>query len=83
MQLPNENASTEELRRFAAGLSSERRMRLAAALIYPEIEEIANNDDDLTDDAETAGQVFAGEFEPSTGIGSAFGAFFAFVYMEI
>lgn len=76
MQLPNENATTAELRRFAAGLSTEHRMRLAAALIYPEISEIYESGDSMTDDAEKAGQVFAGEFEK-------FEAFADFICQEI
>ena len=60
MQLPNENATIEELRRFALGLSSAHRMRLAAALFYPEVAEISYNE---TANAETAARIFVREFE--------------------
>ncbi|MCK9513548.1 MAG: hypothetical protein M0R28_20300 [Pigmentiphaga sp.] len=81
MNLPEENATAEEMRRFAAGLSTARRMRLAAALIYPEIEEIEANDAEMTDDAKTAGRVFADEIESDRD--DAFEAFVDFIYRRI
>ena len=47
MDLPNENATTEDLKNFANSLSDERRIRLAVALQYPELSQAKDDEGDL------------------------------------
>lgn len=79
MRLPNENATTQEMRAFAASLSTTRRMRLAAALLYPELQEIFD-DGGLTDEAQGAAETMAADLY---GLDASFDIFATVVYEEI
>lgn len=50
MNLPEENASTADLKAFAASLGDDRRLRLAAALLAPSMEDAEDKDGDEDDD---------------------------------
>lgn len=84
MNLPEENASTEDLKAFAASLGDDRRLRLAAALLAPSVEGVAAAaDNEELEDHEDAVSAFAAslnEFEVSD---SDFDKFSQLTYDEI
>ena len=50
MNLPEENASTADLKTFAASLGDDRRLRLAAALLAPSMDDAESKDGEEDDD---------------------------------
>lgn len=83
MNLPEENASTAELKTFAASLGDDRRLRLAAALLAPSIENASedyDNEDDAYLEAVNTLSGYAAEFDIDDG---DFDTFTQAVYQNI
>lgn len=85
MNLPEENASTAELKTFADTLGDDRRLRLAAALLAPSVEGVGEADDAGTlDDTHADGvSVFAAGLNEFDVSDSDFDKFSQLTYAEI
>lgn len=82
MNLPAENASTAELKTFAASLGDDRRLRLAAALLAPSMEEAEDKDDEDDDYLEAVNTLASAATEFDI-VDSDFQAFCDAVYSNI
>ena len=84
MNLPEENASTKELKAFAASLGDDRRLRLAAALLAPSVEGVAEAaDNEELEDHEDAVSAFAASLKEFDVSDSDFDKFAQLTYVEI